>query len=310
LFYTSADYIQDLALSEYKDLLEIVFMEDEEKQVIAFNRYISNTENLKLLQNIFPIICTTCISAHKLGGPEPSFDMTIIDEASQCNTAVSLVPIIRGNALMLVGDPQQLNPVITLDANINENLKENYTVSDDYDYISNSIYKSFLANDSESTTNKNLIIDTAQINSFLINSGFTNMEVSNQIGANVDIKMTIPKNKTFIFDSKLVFSDNSGVNSNFGIELSTATLQTFYANADEQIISILDILISPAFYGEEISEEEYIETIASLYGNDVADEMNKSEIHITLKNKSGKVVKKSLPLKTLLTLKQSVKIGW
>ena len=150
LFYTSADYIQNLALPEYKDLLEIVFMEDEEKQVIAFNRYISNTENLKLLQNIFPIICTTCISAHKLGGAEPIFDMTIIDEASQCNTAVSLVPIIRGNALMLVGDPQQLNPVITLDVNINENLKENYTVSDDYDYISNSIYKSFLANDAVS----------------------------------------------------------------------------------------------------------------------------------------------------------------
>lgn len=170
--------------------------------------------------------------------------------------------------------------------------------------------KSFLANDSESTTNKNLIIDTAQIKSFLINSGFTNVEVSNQIGANADIKMTIPKDKTFIFDSKLVFSNNSESNSSFGIELSPATLQTFYANADEQIISILDILISPAFYGEEISEEEYIETIASLYGNDVAAEMNKSEIYITLKNKSGKTLKKSLPLKTLLTLKQAIKFGW
>lgn len=170
--------------------------------------------------------------------------------------------------------------------------------------------KSFLATDSESTTNKNLIIDTAQIKSFLINSGFTNVEVSNQIGANVDIKMTIPKDKTFIFDSKLVFSNNSESNSSFGIELSPATLQTFYANTDEQIISILDILISPAFYGEEISEEEYIETIASLYGNDVAAEMDKSQIYITLKNKSGKTLKKSLPLKTLLTLKQSIKIGW
>lgn len=170
--------------------------------------------------------------------------------------------------------------------------------------------KSFLATDSESTTNKNLIIDTAQIKSFLINSGFTNVEVSNQIGANVDIKMTIPKDKTFIFDSNLVFSNNSESNSSFGIELSPATLQTFYANADEQIISILDILISPAFYGEEISEEEYIETIASLYGNDVAAEMNKSEIYISLKNKSGKTLKKSLPLKTLLTLKQAIKIGW
>ena len=170
--------------------------------------------------------------------------------------------------------------------------------------------KSFLEVESSSVESNNAIIDTKEIKNFLLSSEFFDVEVSNKIGAAVDIKMTIPKDKTFIFDSKLVFSDNSGVNSNFGIELSPATLQTFYANADEQIISILDILISPAFYGEEISEEEYIETIASLYGNDVADEMNKSEIYITLKNKSGKVVKKSLPLKTLLTLKQSVKIGW
>lgn len=165
--------------------------------------------------------------------------------------------------------------------------------------------KSFLTNDSESTTNKNLIIDTNQIQNFLINSEFTNVDVSNQVGANVDIKMTIPKNKTFIFDSNLIFSDK---NDDFGIELSPKTLQSFYANADEQIVSILDILISPAFYGEEISEEEYIETIASLYGNDVADEMNKSEIFFSLKNKNGKVVKKSLPLKTLLTLKDAIKI--
>ena len=58
---------------------------------------------------------TTCISAHKLGGPEPMFDMTVMDEASQCNVAISLVPIIRGEKLMLVGDPQQLKPVILLD---------------------------------------------------------------------------------------------------------------------------------------------------------------------------------------------------
>lgn len=76
--------------------------------------------------------------------------MTIMDEASQCNTAVSLVPIIRGKSLMLVGDPQQLNPVITLDPNINLELKAKYNVNDSYDYIKNSIYKAFLANDSVS----------------------------------------------------------------------------------------------------------------------------------------------------------------
>ncbi|MBO6099924.1 MAG: DNA helicase, partial [Spirochaetaceae bacterium] len=94
--------------------------------------------------------CATCISSQKIGEPKTYFDMTIIDEASQCNTAVSLVPVIRGKSLMLVGDPQQLNPVITLDKNINEELKAKYNVSENYDYIKNSIYKAFLASDAVS----------------------------------------------------------------------------------------------------------------------------------------------------------------
>jgi hypothetical protein len=168
--------------------------------------------------------------------------------------------------------------------------------------------KSFLEVESSSVESNNAIIDTKEIKNFLLSSEFFDVEVSNKIGAAVDIKMTIPKDKTFIFDSHLLEEDET--NNSFSINLSPATLQSFYANADEQIISILDILISPAFYGEEISEPEYIETIAALYGNDVATEMDNSTIFITLKNKNGKVVKKSLPLKTLLTLKQSVKIGW
>ena len=76
--------------------------------------------------------------------------MVIMDEASQCNTAMSLVPIIRGNNLMLVGDPQQLNPVVLLDKSINEILRKKYNVSPEYDYIANSVYKTFLACDSVS----------------------------------------------------------------------------------------------------------------------------------------------------------------
>ena len=59
--------------------------------------------------------------------------MTIMDEASQCNVAISLVPIIRGEKLMLVGDPQQLNPVILLGELTNKKLRRRYHVSDEYD---------------------------------------------------------------------------------------------------------------------------------------------------------------------------------
>lgn len=76
--------------------------------------------------------------------------MTIMDEASQCNVAISLVPIIRGEKLMLVGDPQQLNPVILLGELTNRKLRRRYHVAEEYDYRKNSVYKTYLACDAVS----------------------------------------------------------------------------------------------------------------------------------------------------------------
>ena len=148
--FTSVSYLKHLYEPEYKDFVEILNIQDEQEQTTKFNKYFSVSDNVIKMQKVFPVFCSTCISTQKIGEPKQYFDMTIMDEASQCNTAVSLVPIIRGKSLMLVGDPQQLNPVITLDPNINNELKAKYNVNDSYDYIKNSIYKAFLANDSVS----------------------------------------------------------------------------------------------------------------------------------------------------------------
>lgn len=148
LYYISAKYIQRLGEPKNQDLLDIVLMEGSRKlQVTEFNRYLSQEENMKKFLRIFPVVITTCISAHRLGAPKPYFDMVIMDEASQCNCAVSLVPIIRGKNLMLVGDPQQLSPVIVLDPKNNQALKKRYKISREYDYMENSIYKTYLACD-------------------------------------------------------------------------------------------------------------------------------------------------------------------
>lgn len=150
LYYVSAKYIQKLGTNQYKELYNIIFNMEDDIQLDSFVKFLGKTENIKRLQKIFPIIITTCISAQKLGEPMPVFDMVIVDEASQCNTAVSLVPIIRGDNLMLVGDPQQLNPVILLDEVTNQKLREKYKVTEEYDYRKNSIYKTFLACDAVS----------------------------------------------------------------------------------------------------------------------------------------------------------------
>ena len=150
LHFTSIRYLKRMAEPKNEDLRNILEMEDEDEQVKAFNQYIGEPESLKRFLRIFPVVATTCISAHKLGTPQPYFDMTIMDEASQCNTAMSLVPILRGKNLMLVGDPQQLSPVILLDEKDNAILRQRYRVPDEYDYAKNSIYKAFLANDAVS----------------------------------------------------------------------------------------------------------------------------------------------------------------
>lgn len=150
LNFASIKFWKRLGEPKYEELRRILEMEDKDERRKAFDKYLSKPENMKGFLRIFPVIATTCISAHKLGAPEPYFDMVIMDEASQCNMALSLVPILRGRKLMLVGDPQQLNPVILLDAKDNEILKQRYRIPEEYDYMKNSIYKAFLANDAVS----------------------------------------------------------------------------------------------------------------------------------------------------------------
>ncbi len=150
LYYTSAAFIKKLEDPEYSDFIKILNLEDEGERVKEFNRFLSKSENVLKLQKVFPVIMTTCISAYRIGEPEILFDMVIMDEASQCNTAMGLVPIIRGRNLMLVGDPEQLNPVIVLSKQDNDALRKKYNVTDEYDYCMNSVYKTFMAADSVS----------------------------------------------------------------------------------------------------------------------------------------------------------------
>ena len=149
LYYTSVKYIQSLP-KKCPELMHILEINNEDKQVAEFVKFLSDDINIEKLLKVFPIIATTCISAQKIGKPKQYFDMVIMDEASQCNIAVSLVPILRGESLMLVGDPQQLNPVIVLDEITNNVLKKKYLITDEYDYSKNSIYKTYLACDSVS----------------------------------------------------------------------------------------------------------------------------------------------------------------
>ena len=142
LFYSSIKRIQMLDNDKYIDIKNsLIFAEKHTityQDVIKFKRVISG-DGIKRFKEIFPIILSTNISCNYIGKPAPIFDLTIIDEAGQCNPATSLIPIIRGKRLVLVGDTNQLQPIVNIDEKFNNVLLKKFNVPIQFDYKHNSI---------------------------------------------------------------------------------------------------------------------------------------------------------------------------
>lgn len=226
--FLSAKCIQRLKEPKYKELWEIVNCEDRDVAVKQFNKYLKDDGNLNNLQKVFPVIATTSQSAKKLGSPKIHFDLTILDEASQCNIAMSLLPILRGESLMLVGDPQQLNPVITLDDLDNKRLIEKYKIAPEYDYKKNSIYKSYLAADSISDE----VLLSHHYRSVKEIIGFNNKKYYNN-----KLQINTPKRNL----PPLVFQETANenpVNRNTSLNEAQA-IADFVANHPEKSIGII-----------------------------------------------------------------------
>lgn len=139
LYFNSFKYIKRLKQPAYQDLRDIIDIQDREKKVTDFGKWLKDDLNFKKFLRAFPVIACTNISCLKLGSNEPYFDICIMDEAGQCDVAASIIPISKSKHLLLVGDVNQLQPVITLDDSINDKLMDKYEVPEQYDYCHNSI---------------------------------------------------------------------------------------------------------------------------------------------------------------------------
>ena len=139
LYFSSLAHLLKLRNPEYSRLKEIVYIDDDNERASEFTKWTRIDENMKLLSDAFPIIFSTNISSHNLGSGDFTFDTVIMDEAGQCNLALSLIPISKAKSLLLVGDEDQLQPVVVLLASTNKKLMEKYKISDHYNYCQASI---------------------------------------------------------------------------------------------------------------------------------------------------------------------------
>lgn len=141
-YFESLRYVKRLKTKEYSDLIEILQNEDENVQINEFNKWISNDENLKKFTRVFPVVLTTNLSSRRLG-KKYKFDLLAIDEAGQCDIATSLIPISKCKSMVLIGDTNQLEPIVLFESTRNEELMKQYAVSEPYDYYQNSILTTY-----------------------------------------------------------------------------------------------------------------------------------------------------------------------
>lgn len=143
-YFESLNYIKRLKTKDYSDLVEILNIENENKKVREFNKWLAIDENIKKFTRVFPIILTTNISSRRLG-ENFKFDLLAIDEAGQCDISTSLIPISKCSNMVLIGDTNQLKPIVVFDETTNEDLMKQFEIDKQYDYYNNSIlslYKS------------------------------------------------------------------------------------------------------------------------------------------------------------------------
>jgi len=143
-YYQSLKHTKRLKNKDFRELQAILYLERQEEQIKEFNKWIADDTNVEKLTKVFPIILNTNLSCRKLGRTY-KFDLLIMDEAGQCDIATSLIPISKCKNMVLIGDTNQLKPIVIFDEIRNKRFMEAFEIPETYNYFNNSIlsvYKS------------------------------------------------------------------------------------------------------------------------------------------------------------------------
>ena len=146
----SHSYGKNLLKSKNRSLIDMLEVKDKKERLRVFKALLKSEEGFEMITDCFPIIASTNISTLKIGTTKTQFNLLIMEEASQCNIVPSLIPMNRSKRACFVGDPQQLQPVVTMSDEKNRLLMNLYKIFEVYSYKNNSIMNLLLNVDSNS----------------------------------------------------------------------------------------------------------------------------------------------------------------
>lgn len=128
-----------------------------------------------------------------------------------------------------------------------------------------------------------------------VDSDFTNVKVSNPTKNSMSFNGNLPPdNKQTHASGNLRAVDFVVCRDNgMYLRLSPSSLKGFADGLPDDTHNYLDLFMAPVFTGEEMSKADYKMLIASIYGNQIAAELDNSIITINLMPPKGKNISKA-----------------
>lgn len=155
-------------------------------------------------------------------------------------------------------------------------------------------------------TESERIFDTEQFKQIFSEGGLKNVSAELKVIDEISIQGDIDGNNgDFISGSSIIKSSNNG--KNVEIEFSRNNLLKMYDNMPSIMRSYIDLFMAPVFTEEEMSNEEYLELISSVYGQILADEIKTSTVDFIVVLSDGKTKQFSLELIDLINIKTDIK---
>ena len=146
-----------------------------------------------------------------------------------------------------------------------------------------------------------VVFDTNQIEFEMMKKGFSAVKAVSKNQMDLNVTFADKNHSSALFTSGILSDEEK----NLKLIFSPAALKSFYDSSDGMLQQMLDLLIAPVFNDEVMEEEEYIELIASFYGESVAQEVSDTVIEFSVNDSEGKKSQK-IPLVRLLTLNENL----
>ena len=170
--------------------------------------------------------------------------------------------------------------------------------------LGKALFDTFYAFAGETESEK--IFDTEQFKQIFSEGGLKNVSAESKVIDEISIQGDIDGNNgDFISGSSIIKSSNNG--KNVEIEFSRNNLLKMYENMPSIMRSYIDLFLAPVFTEEEMSNEEYLELISSVYGQILADEIKTSTVDFIVVLSDGKTKQFSLELIDLINIKTDIK---